>query len=126
MLDIKFIRENKNLVKAGAIKKHMDIDLDGLLSLDDKRLELMSRIENLRSEQNKVSLVMGGNLEANKRVQLIEEMTIVKEELNKKEKILKEVIKEWRTAMLLVPNIPDISVPEGNGEEDNKEIKRWG
>ncbi len=126
MLDIKFIRKNKDLVKAGAKKKHREVDIDGLLSLDDKRLGLMSRIENLRSEQNKVSITMGTKLDPNIRAQLIKEMTIVKEELIEKEGRLKEVMKEWRQAMLLVPNIPDISVPEGEGEEDNKEIKKWG
>jgi len=69
---------------------------------------------------------MGGDLESNMRVQLIEEMTIVKEELVEKEKQLKEIMKKWRQLMLLVPNIPDISVPEGKNEDDNKEIKRWG
>jgi len=54
MLDIKFIRENKDIVKAGAKKKHMEVDIDSLLSLDNKRLGLMSRVEALRGEQNKV------------------------------------------------------------------------
>ncbi len=126
MLDIKFIRENKDIVKAGAKKKHMEVDIDSLLSLDNKRLGLMSRVEALRGEQNKVSKAMGGDLESNMRVQLIEEMTIVKEELVEKEKQLKEIMKKWRQLMLLVPNIPDISVPEGKNEDDNKEIKRWG
>ncbi len=126
MLDIKFIRENKDLVKAGAIKKHKEIDLDGLLDLDKKRLELMSKVESLRSEQNKASITMGGKLEPNMRAQLISEMTLVKEELNEKEEELKEVMTQWRNLMLLVPNIPDMSVPEGETEEENKEIKKWG
>lgn len=126
MLDIKFIRENKDLVKAGAAKKHQEVDIDGLLDLDEKRLDLMSKVENLRSEQNRASVTMGGTLSPEARTQIIEEMKMVKEELSEKEEQLKEILKEWQKAMLLVPNIPDISVPEGAGEEENKEIKKWG
>jgi len=126
MLDIKFIRENKDLVKKGAEKKHMKVDIDGLLNLDNKRLELMSSVEKLRSEQNKVSREMGGNLSPGERAQLIGEMKIVKEEFQQKEKKLKDLMKKWRDLMLRVPNIPDISVPEGENEDSNLEIKKWG
>lgn len=126
MLDIKFIRENKDLVKAGAAKKHQEIDIDGLIVLDDKRLELMSRIESLRAEQNKASIIMGGTITQETRSQVLEEMKLVKEELGEKEEEFKTIIKDWQQAMLLVPNIPDISVPEGKDENDNKVIKEWG
>ena len=53
-------------------------------------------------------------------------MKIVKESLEKEENELKEVMKEWQNLMLRVPNIPDMSVPEGNTDADNKEVKIWG
>ena len=59
MLDIKFIRENKEIIKAGAKKKHLDEEIDKLLDIDQKRLDLLSKVESLRAEQNKVSLSMG-------------------------------------------------------------------
>lgn len=126
MLDIKFIRENKDLVKAGAVKKHQEVDIDELLVLDEKRLELMSRVENLRSEQNRASVAMGGTLTEEARKQLITEMSLVKEELKAKEEELREIITKWQSIMLQVPNIPDVSVPDGENEEQNKVLKTWG
>jgi seryl-tRNA synthetase len=126
MLDIKFIRENKDLVKEGAKKKHIDIDIDNLLSIDEKRLEILSRVEFLRGEQNKVSVSMGGNISHEARSQLIEEMRLVKDELKTKEEELREIITSWQSLMLQVPNIPDISVPDGESDADNQEIKEWG
>lgn len=126
MLDIKFIRENKDIIKEGAKKKHIEVDVDELLVLDEKRLEILSRVEFLRGEQNKCSISMGGTLTEEARAQLIQEMTLVKEELKNKEEELKEIITKWQALMLSVPNIPDISVPEGNTDEDNQEVKHWG
>ena len=126
MLDIKFIRENKDLVKEGAKKKHIEADVDALLACDEKRLEILSRVESLRGEQNKVSVSMGGTLSDAARSQLIEEMRLVKEELKEKEEELRTLMSEWQSLMLTVPNIPDISVPEGNDDNDNQEIKEWG
>ena len=53
-------------------------------------------------------------------------MQKLKIEMQKEEEELKEVIKAWQIIMLRVPNIPDMSVPDGKGEEDNKEIRKWG
>lgn len=126
MLDIKFIKENKDIVKEGAKKKHVDINIDELISLDDKRLEILSRVEFLRGEQNKVSVSMGRDLSHEARAQLIEEMRLVKDELKGKEEELHTIMVAWQALMLKVPNIPDISVPDGKGEDDNQEIKTWG
>lgn len=126
MLDIKFIRENKDIVKAASEKKHMEIDLDRLIALDDKRLEILSRVEFLRGEQNKVSNSMGGNVDPTVRAQMIEEMRIVKDELKEKEDDLRETIKEWQSMMLLVPNIPEPTSPLGASEDENVEIRTWG
>ncbi|MFA5797927.1 MAG: serine--tRNA ligase [Candidatus Woesearchaeota archaeon] len=126
MLDIKFIRENKEIIKEGAKKKHIEVDIDNLLSIDEHRLELLSRVEFLRGEQNKVSLSMGGTLSQEARAQLIEEMRLVKDELKSKEEELREIIKTWQNLMLKVPNVPDISVPEGDNDGQNVEIRVWG
>lgn len=126
MLDIKFIRENKDLIKEGAKKKHIEVDVDGLLILDEKRLEILSRVEFLRGEQNKCSISMGGTLSEEARAQLIEEMHLVKDELKAKEEELRDILVKWQGMMLEIPNIPDISVPEGESDKDNQEIKHWG
>ncbi len=126
MLDIKFIRENKEVVALGAKKKRMAVDLDALLRLDDRRRELMASSEKKRAEQNswndRISKV-GVRAERNA---MIAEMTVLKEALHKEEEKLKAVVKEWQTLMLAVPNVPDMSVPEGDSEADNVEVKTWG
>jgi len=126
MLDIKFIRENKEIIKAGAKKKHVEIDIDKLLEVDDGRLKILKEVEDLRAEINRVSNEISRDQDAAHKIQLIEEMRGVKEELKVKEEKLKETTKEWQHLMLQVPNVPDMSVPEGKTDVENKEIKTWG
>jgi seryl-tRNA synthetase len=126
MLDIKFIRENKDIVQEGAKKKHIDVDIDNLLNVDKHRLELLSRVEFLRSEQNKVSISMGGTLTDVVRGQLIEEMRLVKDELKEKEEELKNIVVNWQAIMLKIPNIPSVDTPDGPDESGNQVIRQWG
>ncbi|MAZ56173.1 serine--tRNA ligase [bacterium] len=127
MLDIKFIRDNLDVVKAAAVKKHIEIDLDRLVTLDDERKEIMQSMESKKAEQNRMSadIVAASNDEVVKQ-QLITEMQDLKAEIQKAEDKLKPVREEWQKLMLQVPNIPDMSVPDGEGDEDNQEIKVWG
>ncbi|MDQ5962575.1 MAG: seryl-tRNA synthetase [Patescibacteria group bacterium] len=125
MLDIKFIRENPDLIKLAATKKHIPFDVDKLVAVDQKRLEVLKQIEASRAEQNKVS---DGIQQASvaERAMMIESMRKVKEELKKKEDELEEIMKTWRALMLSVPNIPDMSVPEGKDDTENVEASTWG
>ncbi len=126
MLDIKFIRENKDIVIAGATKKHIDIDIEALIALDDRRLELLKQIEAIRAEQNEMSRRISIEHDTIARNQMIEEMKIVKEDMNVKDEEWKEIMKKWQEIMLTVPNVPDISVPDGASDEENVEYKVWG
>jgi len=126
MLDIKFIRENKDIIKEGAKKKHIEVDIDGLLGVDEKRLEILSRVEFLRGEQNKMNNSIATEKDMAVRGQMIGEMKMVKEELVGKEDELRNIMIEWQGLMLTVPNVPDMSVPEGESDADNQEIKEWG
>ena len=126
MLDIKFIRENKEIVQEGAKKKLVDIDIAKLIELDDQRLKELKEVEDLRSEINKVSNEIPAEKDSIRRNQLIKEMRAVKEDIKEKEEKLKTVVEEWQKLMLQVPNVPDISVPNGKSEEDNVEILAWG
>ena len=125
MLDIKFIRENKDIVQAGAQKKHVKIDIAELIALDDKRRETLTSIEKKRAEQNAISEKIPA-ASAEDRQKMIGDMKVVKEAMQKEEESLKEIMKSWQDMMLRVPNIPDMSVPEGDTDKDNKEIKEWG
>lgn len=126
MLDIKFIRENKEIVKLGIKKKHLSLDIDMLISLDEERLSSLKEVEDLRAEINRVSNNIARDQDQGLKIQLIEEMRIVKEDLKKKEEKLNEILEEWKKLMLQVPNVPDISVPDGDSDEENQEIKVWG
>ena len=125
MLDIKFIRENKDIVQAGAQKKHVKIDIAELIAVDDKRKETLTSIEKKRAEQNAISEKIP-TASVEDRQKMINDMKVVKEALQKEEDSLKEIMKSWQDMMLRVPNIPDMSVPEGDSDKDNKEIKEWG
>ena len=126
MLDIKFIRENKDLVSAGAQKKHITFDVDALLALDDKRKEIVASSEKKRAEQNEVSEKIVRTTDQGEKSGMIAEMKVLKAELDKEEEELKKVMHDWQTLMVAVPNIPDISVPDGADDKDNKEVKVWG
>ncbi|MEK9181431.1 MAG: serine--tRNA ligase [Patescibacteria group bacterium] len=126
MLDIKFIRENKEIVEIGAKKKGVKVDITHLIALDDERLKQLKEVEDLRAEVNKVSNQISRNQDAALKTQLIEEMRSVKDEIKKKEENLNTIMEAWRQIMLQVPNVPDMTVPEGKSEEDNKEILTWG
>lgn len=125
MLDISFIRENKDVVAMGAKKKHINFNVDELLAVDDKRKELLQSVEEMRAKQNEVSKQIPQASDEQK-TQLLEEMTQLKETLQKEEEKLKDVMTEWRQLMVQVPNIPDMSVPEGADDSGNVEIRTWG
>lgn len=125
MLDIKFIRENKELIQQGAKKKHIDFDVEKLIAADDARRKILAEVEQMRTKQNEVSDIIS-SAPTEERERLISTMKELKGELEKKETELREAMKEWQLLMVQVPNIPDISVPEGDSDADNKEIRTWG
>ncbi len=126
MLDIKFIRENKDIVALGAKKKHITVDIDRLIVVDDKRRELQLAIDEKRAEQNIASdAIASAKTDAEKK-EVIVRMQGVKETLRLEEESMQEIMKEWRSLMVQVPNVPDMSVPEGGSDADNKEVKAWG
>jgi len=126
MLDIKFIRENKEIVQEGARKKRIDIDVAKLIVLDDERLKELKEIEDLRAEVNKVSNDIVRDQDPALKIQLIEEMRVVKEDIHAKEDKLKKTMEEWQKIMLKIPNIPSVDTPEGPDDSANQVIRTWG
>ena len=126
MLDIKFIRENKELIAEAARKKHIAFKVDELITADDERRAVLKIVEDKRAEQNRKSEQITRAHDDNKRQAFVEEMRALKVGLQEEEERLKKTTQKWQSLMLLVPNVPDISVPEGVGEEDNKEMRTWG
>lgn len=125
MLDIHFIRENADVVKAGAAKKHMEADIDRLLKLDDERKMLRTKLDDGKAEQNRMSATIA-KAEGNERAEYIERMRTVKDGLAETEEQYTKVLAEWQQLMLEVPNIPDMTVPEGEDDASNAEVKTWG
>ena len=125
MLDIKFIRENADLVKAGAKKKRLDVDVDKLLAVDTRRKELIAAVEAARTRQNQASQEIPSAAPERKEA-LLADMKVLKEEMGGHERELEPIEKEWQFLMVSVPNVPDPSVPEGDSDSDNQEVRAWG
>jgi len=126
MLDIKFIRENKDLVEFAIKKKKVKLELDDLIKADEKRLKVLAEVERLRAKQNLVSQRMPELKKDSEKAELIKSMQILKEDLKIEEEKLREIMETWRDLMLRVPNVPDVSVPDGDSDADNREVKVWG
>jgi seryl-tRNA synthetase len=125
MLDINFIRDNLDVVKMAATKKRIDIDLDQLIKVDDARRAIMQRMEDKRAEQNRIGQAVPSS-SAEERPGLIEQLSAIKADVQKAEEELKPVMTQWQALMLQVPQIPDMSVPDGASDEDNQEVRVWG
>ncbi|NPA53723.1 MAG: serine--tRNA ligase [Aquificae bacterium] len=131
MLDIKLIRSNPEYVKE-RLKTRDEayaFMIDELLAVDEERRKLIAEVEKLKAEKNKLSKEIGFLYKEGKK----EEAEKTKEAVqakNKKieqlEKDLKDIEKRFNYILLSIPNIPHESVPIGEDEEDNVEIKRWG
>jgi seryl-tRNA synthetase len=126
MLDIKFIRENLDIVKLAATKKRITIDLDRLMVVDDSRRAIMAALETKRAEQNEVSRQIATTADPVLRETLITSMQALKAEAQKDEDALRPVMEEWQKLMLQVPQVPDMTVPDGTSDADNVEHKTWG
>jgi seryl-tRNA synthetase len=127
MLDLAFVRAHPDLIRDVAQRRKATFDLDALLATDVELRDVRTHAEELRAEQNRLSKQMreaGGNAAARER--FIAEGRAAAAALKDLEPRERELDAHLRDLMLLVPNIPDASVPEGAGEEDNVEIKRVG
>jgi len=126
MLDIKFIRENLDIVKMAATKKKIKVDLDRLMTVDDSRREIMSRLESKKAEQNMASKRIVAEKDPGARDVFIGDMQKLKAQMQADEEALKPLMEEWQALMLQVPQVPDMTVPDGNSDADNVEVKAWG
>jgi seryl-tRNA synthetase len=125
MLDIAFIRDFPDLVKAGAKKKHIQVDVDRLLDVDRQRRTLITDIEQLRAERNRKSKTVS-SLPPSEREALLAETRALTEQLRRGETALAPLEEEFERLMLQVPNVPAPDVPDGLSDADNVEVRRWG
>lgn len=132
MLDIKFLRENPEVVKQNIKNKFQDSKLplvDEVIELDAKNREIKQEVEGLRASRNQISKQIGACMAQGKREEAEELKRQVSanaqrvEELSKEEKEVEEQIKK---IMMVIPNIIDPSVPIGKDDSENVELERFG
>jgi len=117
-MDLKFIRQNKQLVIDGCRKKRVKVDIDKIITLDEGRRELMGRIENLRAEQNKM-----GKKPSPEEINRLKQ---TKTDLKSAEEELEKIEPELMYLVHLVPNMPLSEVIEGQSEADNVVLREVG
>ncbi len=126
MLDIKFIRENPDLVKKSLCERSLKLDVDVLLQLDEIRRTALSELEDLRAQKNKANDEITALLKAKKDAkEKIVSMKAIANRTDQLEAQVKEAENNLSAILLTVPNIPHPSIPRG--EASKKEIVRtWG
>lgn len=125
MLDIRFIREQPELVQDGARKKHIDIDIRQLLEIDEQRRQLIANVESLKALRNKTSKEIP-TLQGAAKQDAITHMRQVAAESKELETALREIEEQFEALMLQVPNVPAEDVPEGKSDADNVLLRTWG
>lgn len=127
MLDLRFIRDNLELVKKGSEAKGINVDLAEIVALDERRRSLIQEGETLKAKKNAVSAEVGKlkqkGLDASK---VIADMDAVKTRIQSIDSDLHDVEAKLGALLLTVPNIPHPSVPIGKTPADNKEAFCWG
>ncbi|MFR2095538.1 serine--tRNA ligase [Eubacterium sp.] len=132
MLDIKFVRENPEIVKENIKKKFQDKKLplvDEVIELDDERRKVVARADELRANRNKISKQIGALMAQGKRDEAEEvkkQVTAQAQELDKLAKRETELGAEVTKRMMMIPNIIDESVPIGKDDSENVEVERFG
>lgn len=115
MIDVKLLREEPEKIRKALKDKGVNVDLDQVIELDNKKRELDIKVQGLREERNKAA-----------KEQNIEEGKRVKKELQDLEPELEKAEKEFEDLFSQIPNLPLPEVPVGVNEKDNKEFRKWG
>lgn len=129
MLDLRLIRERPNFVKERLRTRGDNYDelIDKIVSLDERRRQIIAEVESLKHRRNVVSKEIGMMMKEGKDVtELREEMRQVGNQINELDALLREVEGELENLLLFVPNIPHESVPIGSDETGNKVVRVWG
>lgn len=127
MLNIKFVRENPDIVRRAIELKGESGDLEGLLSRDNERRDLLKQVEELKQTRNRVSKEIGrAGADSASSERKKEEMRSVNAGIKDLDEKLRLLDCEMELLLLGLPNIPDEAVPLGKNEEDNVEVRRWG
>ncbi len=120
MLDPKLLRESPDVVRAAIAKKHLEVDLDAVLAIDTAWRALLQEVEALRGKQKSANTAMAALPKGSPEfIAKVGEMKAVSAQVKEREAQLKETEDKFRQAMLSIPNLPHVSVPEGRTPEQN-------
>ncbi len=126
MLDIKLIRENPDLVKKGLENKNEKNRVDEILSLDEKRRQIIQSVEELKAKKNQVSQQVGQMKKSGQdATAIIAEMKAVSDNIAELDAQLKSTEEELNKILMSIPNLPHTSVPVGKSAAENVEARRW-
>ena len=127
MLDIKLVRSNPGIVKEAMEKRGATTNLEQLLKIDEERRNLLVEVEQLKSLRNRESEEIARKKKAGEPAEdLIRQMKEVSDKIKEMDEKLKQIDEEIYRMLLMIPNIPDESVPVGKSDADNVEVRRWG
>lgn len=127
MLDIKLLRNNPEILQRALLKSKGKFDIDGFMSLDVKRRELIYKSEQLKSRQNEASKLIPQYKKEGKDVsELMAEMKDISAEVKVLDQELRQVDEEIDALLLTLPNVPNENVPLGEDDTFNVEIRKWG
>lgn len=126
MLDLKFIRDNIDAVRANIADRYMDADADAVVRLADERAAAIQALEDKRRRRNEVAAAMKGKLADAERQALIDEGKALKESIAGLEERLAAVEAELKEAHAKIPNMAHPEAPRGKEDKDNLEVKRVG
>jgi seryl-tRNA synthetase len=126
MLDLRFIRENQELVRTSLAERNVKVDFAGLMQLDDTRRRYLGELEELRAQRNKandeISSLLKAKADAKPRIMQMKEIS---SRIDTLEKSMKEIEEQVERIVLTIPNIPHSSIPRG-GAECNQVVRSWG
>ena len=126
MLDINFIRQNPEEVRAALALRRAEADLEGVLALDRERRELLQQTETLKSERNRVSKEIGRMKAASDREERIAEMRSVRDRISSLDEQVRAVETRLRALLLEIPNMPEPGTPLGESDDDNVTVREVG
>ncbi|MEE9368916.1 MAG: serine--tRNA ligase [Pontiella sp.] len=127
MLDIRFIRENADAVKAAMTNRNVDVDIDAVLVLDARRRAIVSESEALKAGRNKISKSIGLMIKEGKDPEEIKaQVRAMGDQISAFDEELREVDAKLREDLLYIPNMPSASTPIGKDENDNPVVRSWG
>ncbi len=127
LLDLKFVRENLDLVQRALEARRSEVDLDAFRRLDQERRAILPELEGLRARRNEVSAEVGRVKKAGGDPSAVfAEMKEVGQRIKELEQKLGKVEEQLKALLITIPNLPHESVPVGEGEEDNPVVATWG